>query len=77
VSGRGDGLVRSNPLAEEVSNWRRFLTTEEEAALEAIRHHGRTGRPWGEESWTVATARRLGLDFTLHPRGRPRKEAKK
>jgi len=40
--------VRSNPLAEEVSNWRRFLRTEEEeAALEAIRHHGRTGRPWG------------------------------
>ena len=48
VSGRGDALVRSNPLAEEVSNWRRFLTAgDEEAALEAIRHHGRTGRPWG------------------------------
>ncbi|HUX01824.1 MAG: transposase [Phycisphaerae bacterium] len=48
VSGRGDVLAPSNSLSEEVSNWRRFLTTaEEEAALEAIRHHGRTGRPWG------------------------------
>jgi len=44
----GDVLVHVNPLAEEVSNWRRFLATEEEeAALEAIRHHGCTGRPWG------------------------------
>jgi len=25
----------------------------------------------------VGTARRLGLEFTLHPLGRPRKEAKK
>jgi len=41
-------LVHVKPLAEEVSNWRRFLATEEEeAALEAIRHHGCTGRPWG------------------------------
>ena len=59
VSGRGDVLVRSNPLAEEVSNWRRFLTTEEEAALEAIRHHGRTGRPWGGERFLRRLEKRL------------------
>jgi len=27
-------------------------------------------RPLGDERWTRATARRLGLEFTLNPRGR-------
>ena len=31
------------------------------------------GRPLGDERWTQATARRLGLQFTLNPRGRPPK----
>jgi len=32
------------------------------------------GRPLGEDKWTQATARRLGVLFTLNPRGRPKKE---
>jgi putative transposase len=31
------------------------------------------GRPLGDERWTQAMAGRLGLLFTLNPRGRPRK----
>ena len=31
------------------------------------------GRPFGQESWTTETARRLGLESTLRCRGRPRK----
>lgn len=31
------------------------------------------GRPFGQESWTTETARRLGLESTLRSRGRPRK----
>jgi len=58
--------------------WRRWVNeplTERELA--GVRRSVVRGTPWGEESWTEATARRLGLEFTLHPRGRPRKEAKK
>jgi putative transposase len=31
------------------------------------------GRPFGDDQWTMETARRMGLDHTLNPRGRPRK----
>ncbi|MCX5648124.1 MAG: hypothetical protein NTX40_03360 [Planctomycetota bacterium] len=57
--------------------WRRWVNdplTERELA--GVRRSVVRGTPWGEESWARVTARRLGLEFTLHPRGRPRKEAK-
>jgi putative transposase len=41
---------------------------EEEALAECIRR----GRPFGEESWQRRTAKKLGLESTLRPRGRPR-----
>ena len=31
------------------------------------------GRPFGDEQWTAAAAKRLGLQYTLNRRGRPRK----
>ena len=31
-------------------------------------------RPFGTEDWTRRTAERLGLEFTLRGRGRPRKQ---
>ena len=61
IGDRGDMLARYNALAEEVSNWRRFLRTEEEeAALEAIRRHGRTARPWGGLRFLRRLEQRLG-----------------
>ena len=33
-------------------------------------------RPYGDEGWVRRTAARLGLEFTLRPRGRPRKGEK-
>jgi len=41
--------------------------------LAAIRASVATGRPFGEPDWVAATAKKLGLDHTLRPRGRPRK----
>jgi len=32
------------------------------------------GRPFGGEDWTRRTLRRLGLESTVRPRGRPRKD---
>jgi putative transposase len=45
--------------------------------LEELRTSVNRGRPLGDEGWVRATARRLGLEFTLHGVGRPRKEARK
>ena len=34
------------------------------------------GRPFGDENWVRKTAKRLGLEFTVRPLGRPRKKVK-
>ena len=41
--------------------------------LDALRQCVVRGSPFGPESWVRQIARRLGLDSTLRPRGRPRK----
>jgi putative transposase len=43
-----------------------------EAELTALRRSVSRSRPYGSESWTSSTAKSLGLDSTLRPRGRPR-----
>ena len=44
-----------------------------EAELKAIRWCIKRGSPYGSESWVETTARRLDLESTLRPRGRPKK----
>ena len=44
-----------------------------EAELEAVRRSVVRGRPFGSAAWEKQTAVRLGLEYTLRPRGRPRK----
>ena len=39
--------------------------------LDALRTSATRSRPFGEPQWTAGLARRLGLQFTLNPRGRP------
>jgi putative transposase len=43
--------------------------------MRAIQESMKRGRPLGEAKWMQEKARQLGLEFTLRPRGRPRKEA--
>ncbi len=43
-----------------------------EQELDAVRRCVRRGSPLGDASWVKTTARRLGLESTLRPRGRPR-----
>jgi putative transposase len=50
---------------------------ESEAELLAIRHSLARGTPFGAPRWQQMTARRLGLESSLRPRGRPRKGGKK
>jgi putative transposase len=48
-----------------------------EAEVERLRASTRRGRPFGSLSWTTQTAHRLGLEASLCPLGRPRKQAVK
>ena len=34
------------------------------------------GNPYGDEAWSDRMVRKLGLETTLRPRGRPRKQEK-
>jgi len=48
-----------------------------EAELAALARSIDRGTPYGSERWTERTAKKLDLEATLHPRGRPRKYPQK
>jgi hypothetical protein len=48
-------------------------TPPHEKDLKRLRRSVRRGTPFANGSWTEATARHLGLEDTLRPRGRSRK----
>jgi putative transposase len=48
-----------------------------ETEVERIQHSVNRGTPFGSEAWAVQTARRLELEASLRPRGRPRKQREK
>jgi len=53
-------------------DWARWGDEPQTAAeTEAIRQCIRRSRPFGDAKWTLRTAERLNLDWTMHPRGRP------
>ncbi len=54
---------------------RRVNAAETAAELADVRRCVQRGTPIGEQSWALRAAARLGLESTLRPRGRPRKEA--
>lgn len=59
-------------------NWvQRVNRPETDQELEALHASLRRGRPFGAESWQKRTARRLGLQSTFRPRGRPKKSSMK
>src|SRR5579863_6845492 len=43
-----------------------------EGELEALRRCVNRGQPFGPESWVERCVRKLGLESTIRPRGRPR-----
>jgi putative transposase len=45
-----------------------------EAELASLRRSVEQGRPFGSERWVQRTAASLGLEITLRPRGRPKKQ---
>jgi len=56
-------------------NWRAWVNyPQSDSEVSAIRHSLRRGTPFGEPRWARQSAVRLGLESTLRPRGRPKKE---
>jgi putative transposase len=81
-NGRPDDLLAAVPAyealaAQAAARRRRWSAcvhqTPDEAELTAIRRSSETGLPYGERSWVDRLCRRLKLDLTIRPRGRPRK----
>jgi putative transposase len=57
-------------------NWVDLVNTAHtDAELEAVRRAVVRNSPFGSPAWSVMTADKLGLQATLRPRGRPRKQA--
>ena len=58
---------------ERPRQWVQWINqTEREAELEDLRCCAQRGKPFGGEVWVVRMAKRLGLESTMRPRGRPR-----
>jgi hypothetical protein len=56
--------------------WSAFVhQTPSEDELSALRRSTQSGLPYGHDDWITELSRRLGLDLTVRPRGRPRKNA--
>lgn len=57
-------------------NWVEIVNQpQSDAELQALRKSVQRGTPFGSSQWQVRTANRLGLEWTIRPRGRPRKDA--
>ena len=84
------GLGRSDPLLDPVTGydalasypaarqrrWSAYVHgTPEEAELAAIRRSSETGLPYGAKAWVDRLCRKLNLDLTIRPPGRPRNDA--
>ncbi len=56
-------------------NWNRLVNRPQtERELEAIRRSVVRGTPFGSDDWTKTAVKRLGLQSTIRPRGRPRQQ---
>ncbi|HLN29988.1 MAG TPA: transposase [Gemmataceae bacterium] len=56
------------------ANWPQLVNKPQtEAELAAMRQSVARGRPYGSDRWVQRVVKRLGLQSTIRPRGRPRK----
>ncbi len=59
------------PIPEPLDWVARVNQEDASAELEAVRSSVAAGRPFGESSWVLSTARAQGVERSLRPRGRP------
>jgi len=71
AAGKGDMLVKAEPLLEIVGDWQQFLSEADEEDADKIRGHERTGRALGGDSFLDS------LETTLQRMVKPRKAGRK
>jgi putative transposase len=73
--GDGEWIGRLHPWpVPRPTDWLRLVNeAQTEAELAALRRAVSRGNPYGPRAWCMDTARQMGLEATLRPRGRPRK----
>jgi putative transposase len=84
---RCHGLGEDDPLLSPIPDWDKLRRTaserrkrwrakvcapQKEGEMTADRNSSRSGRPFGADEWTQATAKRLDIDLTPRKRGRLR-----
>jgi len=73
----GDGWLNAGPVPRG-DEWLAWVNQPQTAAEEqALRRCINRGTPFGSAAWQAETARRLDLEATLRPRGRPKRLAEK
>jgi putative transposase len=70
-------ILSAWPIREPAAWLAHVNEPQAEGELEAIRRCVQRGQPLGSAAWVVRAARRLGLESTLRPRGRPRSRLEK
>jgi putative transposase len=59
---------------ERSLNWIEWVNQPDKASeLDDLRSSAQRGRPFGSEDWTIHIAKQLGLEATMHTRGRPQR----
>ena len=71
ADGNQAGLVDDGPVVLPRRWLQQVQSPQTDAELEVLRRSVVRGSPFGEPSWQERTAKRLGLQSTLRPRGRP------
>ena len=68
-----ESWLHAGPV-ERPSGWKKLVNTPlTDDEVETIRRSVNRGAPYGQESWVRRTVKRLGLEASMNPRGRPRK----
>ena len=69
-----DRLALCEWPVDRPADWLQWVNTPETPdELEALRRSCRRGSPYGGEAWATEASRRLGIEPSLRPLGRPRK----
>lgn len=75
LNGDEESLLSAWPI-DVPTDWVAWVNqAQSDVELEALRRSVNRGMPYGSDAWQMRMAKKLRLEFTLHPRGRPRKEA--
>jgi len=69
--GTRERWLHSGPVTRP-SGWKKLVNTANaDEEVEAIRQSVNRGTPFGQTAWMRRTAKRLGLEASMNPRGRP------